>query len=397
MATPDIPHQKPAFERTLAALEAIHQRVDRLLDRRSWIPLSVLLAWSISIVFSVPGFTVASPQLQEKWVRFFTPFVKMKVTDPLADMTVPFDIHSNQAKRTYRITAPAFAYVTRTGVVGAFLFNHVCGYVAMHCAVTLAASLARRRAAGFYMALLLAATYIGTSSFKDIFGYFDSTTFAFLLMAATVRRPGFCAAALVAALFSDERALALAPLVAFTHAVLPAGDDGANPKPRTWAVAVAAAMSIYILVRATLTLSIGLGAKALPIEFDVVAANMSAARLRAALWSPLEGGWLIVACAGWLALRSGRRLWYAVYAAYFLLYVFACFFVLDVTRSLGLGFLFIFPMLPFLRAGLGRRLESLLLIAGVVSLFSPNVFVWHYVDYETSLWSHLRHAVSGPR
>jgi hypothetical protein len=396
MATTDVPHAKPpALERTFAVLEAIHERVDRLLDRRSWIPLSVLLAWSIAIVFSVPGFTVASEELQDRWIRYFAPVVKMKVDAPLTDMTLYFNIHSNQAKRTYRITAPAVAYVTRTGVAGAFLFNHVCAYVAMHCAVALAASLARRRAVGFYMALLLAATYIGTASFKDVFGWFDSTTFAFLLIAAAARLPGLCGAALLAALFSDERALALAPLVAFTHAVFPVEGDGATARPWPWALAVAAASSVYVLVRAALTLSIGLGSKGLPIGFNVLALNLS--RSGDALWSPLEGGWLVVACAGWLMLRSGRRLWYVAYAAYFFLYVLASLFTLDVTRSLGLGFLFVFPMLPFLRAGLGRRLESLLLIASVVSLLSTNVFVWHYVDYETTLWSHLRRALSGPR
>jgi len=387
MAATDVARRNPALEKTFAALESIHQWVDRLCDRRFWIPLSVLLAWSISVAFSVPGFSVASEELQDRWIRYYSPIVKLKVEAPLTDMTLFFEVHSNVAKRTYRITAPAVAYVTRTGVVGAFLFNHICAYAAMHCAVALAASLARRRAAGFYVALLLAATYIGTASFKDVFGWFDSTTFAFLLIAAAARRPGLCGAALLAALFSDERALALAPLVAFTHAVLPVEGGGAASKPRAWVVAVAAAGFVYVLVRAALTLSVGLGAKALPIEIDVLVANLS--RIGEALWSPLEGGWLVVACAGWLVLRSGRRLWYAVYAVYFVLYVLASLFTWDVTRSVSLGFLFIFPMLPFLRAGLDRRLDSLLLVASVVSLLSANVFVWHYVDFETNLWSHL--------
>jgi hypothetical protein len=378
--------------RAAAGLERVHSGVERLLQRRAWIPFCVLVAWLLGIGFSVPTFTELSPAVHERWVRYWAVIVRTKVNNPLYDMTRRFPIQSNEAKRTYRITAPAVAYATRTGTTGAFLFNHVCAYAAMYGAILLAAALTRSRPVGFYTGLLLAATYIGMSSFKDIGGCFDSTTFAVLVLAAAQRRPFFAGAAILAALFSDERALALAPLAALTF--VPAAEE---PEPvrlvrPARVVAVALAMLAYVGIRATLTLTLGIGAKALPIEWDVFALNLDRAGL--ALWSSLEGGWIVVAAAALLGLRSTRPVTAVLYMAYFAAYIYASFFVWDVTRSSAFAFLFLFPVLPFLRDRLGARLPTLLLTAAVVSLLAANVYLSSYVDHEQRLWAHLFHAAA---
>ena len=68
------------------------------------------------------------------------------------------------------------------------------------------------RSAGFFTALLLAATYFGTAAFKDVFFWFDSVSYGLLLLAMAASRPSLRAMAMFAACFSDERALLVAPL-----------------------------------------------------------------------------------------------------------------------------------------------------------------------------------------
>ena len=68
--------------------------------------------------------------------------------------------------RTFRITAPAVAYVTRTGIRGALAFEYLCAYAALHCAALLGFRLLGARSAGFFATLLLAATYFGSAVFN---------------------------------------------------------------------------------------------------------------------------------------------------------------------------------------------------------------------------------------
>jgi hypothetical protein len=370
-----------------ARLESFHDALDRRLQHRYWIPVSVAIAWALAIGFSVPGYTVANRAFQEQWSRAYrTNVVNWKVDDPLADMTLRFDIHTNEAKRTYRITAPAMAYATRTGVDGAYRFNYLCNYFLLHGAILLAASLTGRRTAGLYVGLLLAATYIGTSSFKDLSGWFDATTFAFVILAATVRGPLLCGAAVLLALFSDERAL-LVGVLAIPTLAIPGAPAPTREAWRARILAVAGAYATYLGIRGVLTFGWGIGATPIPIPWEALEHSLSVLRL--SLWTPLEGGWLIVAAATWLLLREKERTIGLAYAAYFVAFLAANLFVFDTTRSISFGFLFLFPILPYLRERLGNRLPSLLLAAAVVSLLSTNVFVLPWVDYERPLWAHL--------
>jgi hypothetical protein len=375
----------PILDRAAARLEPFHQSVERFARGRGWLLAAVPLAWLTAVVFSVPGLDV-SDAARGHWRRYWTGVVQLKVDHPLADMGARYEAASNEAKRTFRITVPLVARLTRTGVRGAFLFNHLCAYLALVQLAWLAARLTGSRAAGAYTLLLVAGTYLGTASFKDLFGWFDSTTFAFLVTAAGAPSALATALGLVCGAFTDERALALAPAAMIVQVALARAEGRPAAAGRRTATVIAVVL-VYAALRAALTVLAGIATPPPPLEWRELQRNLL--RLAPALWSPLEGGWLLLAAAAVAARRV--RSWAALgIGLYLLAYVAASLFVTDVTRSISPAFLFVLAALPFLRERLGpSRLRTLLLAGAVVSLLVPNVFVWVDTEWERNLLLHL--------
>lgn len=364
-----------------------HARLERALSGRLWIPRVVVGSLLIACTFSVPGFEQGGRRAERAWRIKWPPVVAEKVGDPLRDMARRFEEGSNEAKRTFRISVPGFAYATRSGVPGAYLFNGLCGYVALHVAAGLGALLLGSRAGGAYVTLLLASTYFGTAALKDYFGWFDSTAFAFLLAALAARRPGWRAAALLVAFFTDERALLVSPAIVLAAAAAGTA-PGAAPLGR-WreaAAAVAAALLAYLAIRVSLTLAFDMKNATQGIDLANFVHHVPALPL--GLWAPFEGGWLLF---GWglrrLAAERGRlrSLSFAA-AGYCLAYLLACLTVHDETRSMSYAFVFLFPLLAALRPRVaGSRLLDQLLLAAALSAVIPNVFVWKTFEYETNV------------
>jgi hypothetical protein len=374
-----------ASRRLLAGLARAEPSLERRLQGRAWVPLSVLAALLVACLFSTPGFGWRSAVYERYARRNFRPAVELQIERPLSDMSRAFPAWTNQAKRTFRITAPAVALVTRSGVPGAVLFELLCGYAALHAAALLGERLLGSRSAGFSAALLLASNYFGTAALKDALFWFDSVAYGLLMLSMTASSPALRALAVCAACFTDERALLVLPLTLWRW-----GDDAPGLGAfRSEVAATGAGAAAYLVLRIALRAAFGLRTATEGIGHKVLA-SQHASQLVACLWSPFEGAWLLVAVGCFVLLRQagpGRRA-AAAGLAYFAAYLAACFLVVDVTRSMSFAFVGVFPLLAALARRLGQaRVRTLLLLAALVSLAAPNIFVWYDITYEVGpLW-----------
>ncbi|MCM2257698.1 MAG: hypothetical protein NDJ94_18850 [Vicinamibacteria bacterium] len=375
------------FEWLLSSLAALEPRVERGLRGPLWVPLAAMLALLLAVVFSHPGFGTNSAKFLERIRPGWSQVVQLKLDDPLHDMSSSFEEGSNQAKRTFRLTAPAVGYATRAGLSGTIVFEYACAYAVLHSAVLLGWRLLGTRSAGFFAALLLASTYFGTAVLKTgAFFWYDSVSYGLLLLAMNASGSATRALALFAACFSDERALFVAPLTlvqwgataeqrrAFRREVLATlAGTGAYLAVRIW-------LSVTFGLR-TATQGIGLGPSD-PVLHQAVAC----------LWAPFEGGWLLLA-VGAVALLAkpwpGRGIARAGFA-FFGAYVLSCFLVGDVTRSMAFACVAFFPLLKALTLRLDiPRVRATLMLASLVSLLVPNLFAGNDVTVEISLFAWL--------
>jgi hypothetical protein len=370
---------RPPADESGSGLGGLHGWLERRLTMRGWAHAAALAALLLATAFSFPVPQQAGPDnariLDERWGRV----VDEKVADPLRDMARHHPPKTNEAKRTFRITAPAVGYATGTGRTGARGFALACGYALLLAAARLGQQLTGSRAGAASLTVMAAATYFGSAALVDYYWWFDSVAFAFLLAAMQVSRPGGRAAALVAAFFCDERALLVSPATALV------GAPGASRRG-AWA-ATGFAIGLYAALRAALTAVLDLETAVAGIGLDEAAKHASVAGW--ALWSGLEGGWLLVA-VGLVRLgrtseaRAATTFW-ALYAATF---VASCFLVHDVTRSLSFGVVFVFPLIAALRRRMPvASLHDLLLAAALASLVVPNVFVANRIDYQVDVVS----------
>lgn len=353
-----------------------------VVERPGWIPRVVLLAWALAVALSFPGYERTGAEgvryLRDKYAAV----LELTIEHPLADMARFFPEWSNPAKRTFRVTVPLVARVTHTGIVGALLLNYVCAYATLHLTALLAFRILGNRVDAALLVIALAGTYFGTAAFKDIFGWFDSVAFALLLSATVQRRGVWRVMALLAAFFTDERALLVAPATVLGSVTSP----GVHRPAWRQVASLGSAVALYAAIRVCLTIALDLAATSDAIGLQTAKAHVPV--LGPALWSGLEGLWILVIAGVLILLRhvdSSRGL-VALGAAYFAAYAVSCFLVIDVTRSLAFAVVGVFPLLVALRDRVDRtRLRSLLAVSAAVSILAPNLFVWDYLDYELPL------------
>lgn len=357
-----------------------HRWLERRLCVPGWAHATAIAALLLATAFSFPVPQQAGADnariLDERWGRV----VDEKVADPLRDMARHHPPKTNEAKRTFRITAPAVAYATGTGRTGARTFALACGYALLLATARLGQRLTGSRAGAASLTVMAAASYFGSAALVDHYWWFDSVAFAFLLAAMLTPQRAGRTAALVAAFFCDERALLVSPATALV------GGPGTSRRG-AWA-ATGVAIGLYAALRAGLTAALDLQTAVAGIGVEEAAKHVSVAGW--ALWSGLEGGWLLVG-AGlvWLGRQPETRAATTVWVLYATAFAASCFLVHDVTRSLSFGFVFLFPLVAALRRRMPpAALHDLLLAAALASLIVPNVFVANRIDYQVDVVSH---------
>lgn len=346
-------------------------------SRARWLLAGVLLCGTLPAFFSWPGFPLTS-ELRRAWEGYWDGVVQRKVDNPWHDYTTEFSPDKNEAKRNFRFLVPLVAHLTHTGLPGVHATRFALQAVLLLCLLLAAERACGDRGTALAAALAIAGTYVGTSVWRDVCRWFDNCAHAFLALALVARSPWLAGAAVLLAAFTDERSLLVVPLLLLFHVF--------TGSPRRTIIGLATAVPLYLLARIALGRAYGLGTPAAGIgETHIFITNLDNAA--AGYWFALEGGWLLLLLALYRATNAQRTATGAALLLAALLPVAASTGVGDFTRSATYAFPAALVALAWLRHTLGASTTELrrsAMLAAVVSLVVPNVFVMGNVFHENS-------------
>jgi hypothetical protein len=343
-------------------------------SRRRWLLIGALLCALLPPLFSWPELPPMPGNANAQWREYWRAVVRLKVDEPWLDYRRAFPAESNEAKRNFRITVPLLAHATGLGIEAVPAIRFAFQAVLLVGLLLAAERACGDRVAALAAALAVAGTYVGTSVWMDDWGWFDNCAQAFMVMALVARRPFWACAAVVAAAFTDERALMTVPLIALYHFW-----TGAR-RPLLWAPVLA--VPAYVLSRILVGLAFRISTSSAGIATaDMILPNLRVSMLGA--WSSLEGGWLLVALGCLAAVRVRNWLGALFLAIAAVVPVAASVAVIDFSRSASYAFPATLAALSLWAMQLDENgvavdratLRRWTAIAAVVSLLSPNVFI----------------------
>jgi hypothetical protein len=343
-------------------------------NRTRWLVVGTLLCALLPPLFSWPELPPMPAAGHAYWSRYWDDVLKLKVDHPAYDYTRDFPPASNPAKRNFRLTVPLAAHASGLGMAAVPFIRYVLQGVLLVGLLLAGERACGDRIAALGAALAVAGTYVGTSVWMDEWHWFDNCAQAFMVLALLARRPAWAFAALLAAAFTDERALVAAPLIALFHFWT------GGRRSLVWASF--AAVAAYIAARIALSMALGLHNPAGAIgAADTVFPNLRVLPL--GVWGAIEGGWFLVAAACAASLRAGDRRSLMLLAAAVLLPVAASVFVIDFSKSASYAFPAVFAALALwaasVPAGAAAPRRPLLrrwaALAAAVSLLAPNFFI----------------------
>ncbi len=343
-----------------------------LAGRRLWLAWGVALAVAVSLFVSFPRisfFLGNDPQIVNFW-----PVLERQAANPLtmqADQQKDQALHD--AKLAFRLTVPLTMKVLHVDWRAMLAIQYGLGFLMLWLVGRIAMDLFRDRIVALASVFGVASIYAGKAAFLQLGGMGDAFAFAFLTVAVAFRHPAIIIPAVIAACFTDERAVIVSPLVVVFWAVR--NSDGIKP---SWfnlqTFSVASAILVSGIIRLVLTFGYGLH---LPIGsgkdvgFSVLPINLP--NLQYELPHVLAGFWLwpLIACI--LLVRS--RWWFSLLAILGTTgaIVAASFMVLDVDRSLAFSLPLVFVSMAVAAwAKLSLKdLRGIAILAFLISFASP--------------------------
>lgn len=368
-----------------AAIDKLLKRLESsiawVVGTGSWSARATLLALAIGLFSSTPNYPlVFSNYYETSW----SPVLK-KFAHPLYDPSKTEKPTSHESKLTFRLTVPIIGWALGLGQRGTLALYFLAGVALLYLTTILGDRVSGSREVACCLAITVATTWPGMTSFVVLAGgFYDGVAILLLLCSLYARSSAGVATCVFLAGWTDERGILASPLVLLFHGLTEDADVGVRFNPlRAQALAVPTALAGYAGVRLYLSYRFGLGTAQDPwIQTFVSQLHL----LPIGLWTALEGGWILVTAAVVDLFVKVRR----SPAAWFLLAIcplgFLGIAVLDVTRSMAYLIPAIFVAVKVLRVYESpNRLRQLCLIAAMVSVVCPSYYVDNYNEVEWML------------
>ncbi len=303
--------------------------------------------------------------------------VKEKLAHPFMDMSGFGDQTSN---RTFRLFVPLLARSLHLGLLPILLLEWLVALGILLLAYRILYLLYKDKPIAILGLMLASTCYIFFSAFADGYvAYFDVYGYFFLFLAVTMRSPMLVGAALYIASFCDERALIAAPLCYLFHTLRTSEAEDLRSFLNVHLLVLFSVVSLHILTRFLLIHFQGyhwirLGSDQGP-QFLMTAVQLRNSCI--ALWTMLEGGWLLVVAAALFLAHKKHYLSLIVWMMCLLASAVVALMVADTTRSMGYGYVGLFSaFVVFRRFKVERKaLIQLMLVAYLLSVFPFNFVV----------------------
>lgn len=348
-------------------------RSENYVSGRYWLLETLFLAVMFTVLFSGGVDERLSVASGNRWF----PAYFEKIEHPFMDVAKGRPPQGHEAKLNFRLTVPVVLHILHvpTNQFWTLPVLAACGSCVL---ILLSCIFAYRvtgdRVCGFYTALAVSCTYIGSFGFTM---YYDTIALGQLALAMLPGTPWFAKGLLVfTASFTDERAFpASLFLVAQSLCMPPLGQSLLERLRRADFLAVIAGMVAYCAARLALETFAGLTSPHQGIGISLVLGN--AKFWHAGIWLALKGGWLMLAVAA--ASLWQRRQFGALAFCVFVtsMCVAGGFLVDDVVRSTS----YVFPafLLALMIVGASEKTHVMrlyCLAVFTISAVTGNYTVW---------------------
>ena len=348
----------------------VFQRTEQLTSGKFWMLKVFLACVGFSILFS-GGIDFGLAERGGFPVSYF-----QKAEHPLLDVTKIYPVNSHDANINFRLTVPVLMHVLgihNHAALPIVMVLAICGTLIISCLT--AFQLTRDRVCACFIALNVAATYVGSFGF---IWYFDAFAIFLLALATVPSLPWWLRAIVVfAASFTDERAFVASGFLLVSAFFLPISNDGWLAKLRKPNfLGVMAALVMYLAIRMYLGRLAGLHSPTGGTGPGAFVHHLQDLG-HAAVWFALEGGWLLYGLAILALLANKEYISATVFLLITLGFLSFGLMIGDVLRST----VYIFPLVLISLAILSQyetsvKLRSYCLVAFLISAVGGNYNVY---------------------
>ena len=305
----------------LAALAArLRRTAERIVAGPRWKARVVLLVLAFSLLRAFPNYNfLREAENQGTWRD-----AAIKVQDPTADMGRRFPPASHEAKLNFRLTVPVLARTLHLGRDGMLALFALCGVLTLYLTLDLSFRITQNRIAAAAVCLGVACVWPGVLAFHQLLGGFYDAVGLCLVLAAMWAPAPLAAIGLLAAAWTDERAL-LAGLLVMVYAGL-RREPGRLIAIVAGGAAYGATRFWFSNVYSLHTAMEGVGPAIFLKEFNMVPLG---------IWTGLGGCWLIVTGGLWVLVARRRFAAVLAFGLALCAVIGAALMVEDVTRSMA--------------------------------------------------------------
>lgn len=361
----------------------IQRLAQRLVSNDMWAVSSTVIALVICLFMSYPNILTLDAQYVQdsNWEA-----IMQKVDNPLFDLLNQYNPRSAAANMNFRLTVPIIAYPFGIMIspAGMLAIQAGFGVLLLYFVIRTSFRITQDRLTALYMGILVGSIFAGITAFWEVRGRFDGVALCFLLLALTGRNPILILISVFLSGWTDERGLIASSLVFVYYMIEPVL---MFDKPEVASVfnrrslSVVAAWVLYFVFRLIATDVIGLrnnGGGNLGIDYFIDEFN----NFPMALWTGLEGGWLLTGLAIILLIKLRRYLSAFLTLGSILVIAVVAQMVVDKTRSMAYLLPVLFIALLILRQDSILSTRRLCLIGALTSLVAVN----YYAGGEHTIW-----------
>lgn len=293
------------------------------------------------------------------------------------------DVKSHSSKMNFRITVPLICKIFNLPPIGIYILQFFCGMVFLFLLLKYSEQLLSDKAAAMLLTAAIGFIYTGKSAFVDIYAWFDSFAFLFIISGLLVKGFHWRLLFFIAALFTDERSY-LCVILAMLLGILRWEDTGKGlllnfiHKANNVVIAGICAIIFSAGIRLFLSSKFGLFIPAMSRESGMgfLVLYDTFPLLGLGWWTSLEGLWIVVFASILCLIMQKRYISSMVMLGIIIVVFFASGMVFDQTRSGSYIFVIVFISINILRDRYTlNEMRQLLTYSAIVSFMFPAIMV----------------------
>jgi hypothetical protein len=194
--------------------DGLFTRLENFTSTKFWIIKAALALTLLSLFFTFPNYKVLKEPVSTNdtaSIPSISQMVQRQVQNPL--YIVPDCKGAQPEKRQFRILMPVIGHLLHLNVKGLIAIQQIVGILFFIVIILLVSGISGDNVMALLTAAAFAFSYMGKACFVDLWPFFDGIAYCLLALSMLYRKPLLIFLCVLAASFTDERALIASALI----------------------------------------------------------------------------------------------------------------------------------------------------------------------------------------